>query len=195
VEQFPSSSICRRRVDFWDEDNLSLSLFAYKPSGSGKPDEAAELIRGFKAGDPEFFKTAMIQVYEAVGKFCEGWKREHNCRYVVPVPSHAAQKVSESSKDMCYFISKMFELEYLEGFLFREVSVIPAHLAYPGQRPTSMEHFESLGCNKQDLKGVGVLLFDDVLTTGDTSQACKRRLQLDACGKVVRLFLGNRRLT
>jgi hypoxanthine-guanine phosphoribosyltransferase len=82
-------------------------------------------------------------------------------------------------------------LQYPEGLLFRRESINPAHLAYPGQRPTSMEHFQSLGCRKADLEGAGVILFDDIITTGDTSQACKRRLQQDTkCGEVVRPFLG-----
>jgi predicted amidophosphoribosyltransferase len=191
VETNPYSDIGRKRIDFWDEDNLSLSLFRYKPGKSGT-DEVTQFILGFKALDSACLQAAAMQIYDAVGKFSEDWKREQDCRHIVPVPSHIAHKVSPSSKLVCHFIAKKFPwLQYPEELLFRRESVIPAHQAYPGQRPTSMEHFESLGCSKVDLGRAGVILFDDVRTTGDTSQACKRRLQLDAkCGEVVRLFLG-----
>ena len=186
------SDIGRKRIDFWDEDNLSLSLFRYKPGKSGQTDDVTQLILGFKNGDSECFKEAMIQVYDAVGKLSEDWKRERGCRYIVPVPSHVAHRVSESSHKLCQILVSMFPwLQFPEKLLFRKESVVAAHQAYPGQRRTSTQHFESLGCRKADLGGAGVILFDDVRTTGDTSQACKRRLQADTrCGEVVRLFLG-----
>ncbi len=192
VEADPYSDIGRKRIDFWDEDNLSLSLFRYKPGKSGLTDEATQLILGFKNSDPICLSAALMQVNDAVGKYSEIWKSELGCRHVIPVPSHMAHKVSPSSELACRFIAKMFPwLQYQQELLFRRESVIPAHPAYPGQRPTSPAHFQSLGCSEADLRGAGVILFDDVRTTGDTSQACKRRLQLDAkCGEVVRLFLG-----
>lgn len=186
------SNIGRRRIDFWDEDNLSLSLFRYRPGKSGQTDEATQFILRFKECDVDCLPVALMEVYDAVGKFSENWKHELGCRYIVPVPSHLAQKISPSSRLMCRFIAKMFPwLQYPEELLFRKETVEPAHLAHPWQRPTSTEHFESLGCSKADFNGDGVILFDDIRTTGDTSQACRRRLRQDTrCGEVVRVFLG-----
>jgi hypothetical protein len=186
------NDIGRERIDFWDEANLSLSLFRYKPGKTGQADKATQFILCFKESSSACLSTAVVQAYEALGKFAEDWKREFGCRYIVPVPSHLAYTISASSKLMCLFIVRMFPwLQYPEDLLYRRESVTPAHLACPGQRPTSTEHFQSLACNKADLGGAGLILFDDIVTTGDTSQACKRRLQQDAkCGEVVRLFLG-----
>jgi predicted amidophosphoribosyltransferase len=185
------SNIGRERIDFWDEDNLSLSLFGYKSGKLGQTDKASQFVLCFKESGAACLSTACVQVYEALGKFSEDWKRKFDCRYIVPVPSHLAHEVSPSSKLMCGFIAKMFPwLQYPEKLLFRKESVPAAHLAYPGQRPTSTEHFQSLGCSDADLAGAGVILFDDMRTTGNTSQACRWRLQQDAkCGEVVRLFL------
>jgi hypothetical protein len=184
--------IAQKRIDYWDEDNLSLSLFDYLPGRSGQTDEVTQFILRFKECDSACLPVALMQVHDALGKYLERWKREFDCRYVVCVPSHLAHEVSPSSKLMCRFIVQMFPwLKYPEQLLFRAESVTPAHLAYPGQRPTSTEHFQSLGCDKLDLDGAGLILFDDIVTTGDTSQACRRRLQRDTrCGDVVRLFLG-----
>ena len=184
--------IGRERIDYWDEDNLSLSLFWYRPVKSGQADKATQFILCFKESGEACLSSAPVQVYEALGSFAADWKREFGCRYIVPVPSHLACHISPSSKLVCRFIVRMFPwLQYPEELLFRRENVTPAHLAYPGQRPTSTEHFQSLGCDNADLGGAGLILFDDIVTTGDTSQACIRRLQQDAkCGKVVRLFLG-----
>jgi hypothetical protein len=185
------SDIGQERIDYWDPDNLSLSLFRYKPGKLGQTDKATQFVLCFKESGSACLSTACVQVYKALGKFSEDWKREFDCRYVVPVPSHLAHEVSPSSKLMCGFIAKMFPcLRYPEDLLFRKESVTAAHMAYHGQRPTATEHFRSLGCRKADLDGAGVILFDDIRTTGDTSQACRWRLQQNAkCGEVVRLFL------
>jgi predicted amidophosphoribosyltransferase len=185
-------NVCRKRIDFWDEDNRSLSLFRYEPGKLGRSDEATQFILCFKDSGSACLSTACTQVYEALGKFADDWRREFDCRYIVPVPSHLAREVSPSSKLMCGFIAKMFLwLQYPEELLFRKDSVPAAHLAYPGRRPSVTEHFQSLRCSKADLAGAGVILFDDVRATGNTSQACRWRLQQDAkCGEVVRLFLG-----
>jgi hypothetical protein len=183
------SDIGRERIDYWDYDNLSLSLFRYKPGGS---DKATQFILCFKNSESSCLSTACVQVYEALGKFSEDWNAEFGCRYIVPVPSHLAYEVSQSSELMCGFLAKMFPwLQYPKQLLFRKETVPAAHLAYPGQRPSTTKHFQSLRCSKADLAGAGVILFDDVRATGNTSQACRWRLQQDAkCGAVVRLFLG-----
>src|SRR5260370_21281499 len=125
--------------------------------------------------------TVRVVVCGWLGRFAEEWKREFGCRYIVPVLSQLACNFSPSSKLVCRFIVRMFPwLQYPEELLFRRENVTPAHLAYPGQRPTSTEHFQSLGCNNAGLGGAGLILFDDIVTTGDTSQACIRRLQQDA---------------
>jgi hypothetical protein len=192
VEINSYDNIGRKRIDYWSEDNLSLSLFHYLPGKSGQTDEATRFILRFKECDSAILPVALMQVHSAVENHLERWKSEFGCRYIVPVPSHLAHEVSPSSKLMCRFIVQTLPwLTYPEELLFRTESVTPAHLAYPGQRPTSTEHFQSLGCDKVDLDGAGLILFDDIVTTGDTSQACRRRLQKDTrCGDVLRLFLG-----
>jgi hypothetical protein len=185
------SDIGQERVDYWDEDNLSLSLFRYKPGKLGETDKATQFVLCFKESGSACLSTACVQVYEALGKFSDDWKREFGCRYVVPVPSHIARKVSPSSKLMCGFIAKMFPwLQYPEELLFRKETVTAAHMANPWQRLSVKEQFDSLGCRETNLASAGVILFDDVRNTGNTSQACKRRLKDDAkCGEVIRLFL------
>ncbi|MGA9527241.1 MAG: hypothetical protein WBS24_03910 [Terriglobales bacterium] len=191
MENESYSNISRERVDFWDADNLSLSLFRYKPVRSALPDTATQFILGFKNVDSDCLKASWMQVHDAMKKYSEDWKRDYGCRYILPVPSHTAYQISPSSDSVCRFIAKMFPwLQYPERLLFRRESVVPAHL-YPAQRPTVTEHRESLRCRRSDLGGAGVILFDDVRTTGNTSQACRRRLRDDAnAGEVVRLFLG-----
>lgn len=188
------SDIGRELFVHWDEDNLSLSLFRYKPVKLGQPDKATQFVLCFKESGSACLSTACVQVYEALGKILDAWKRENRefgLRYVVPVPSHLAGKVSLSSDLMYAFIAKMFPwLQYPKELLFRKEDVPAAHLAYHGQRLTAPEQFQSLGCRTADLDGAGVILFDDVRATGNTSLACKWRLQQDAkCGEVVRLFL------
>jgi hypothetical protein len=171
-------------------------LFEYKPRRTEQTDEVTQFILSFKAFDQDRdsadLQAAILQVHDAIEKFAERLDIEFGCRFIVPVPSHVAYQISASSRSLCFFIARMFPwLQYPEDLLFRRVSVVAAHQARAGQRPTSMDHFRSLGCSNVDLCGAGVILFDDIKTTGDTSQACIRRLKQDTnCGPVVRLFLG-----
>lgn len=191
METLPWISIRGKRDVCWDWDNLSLSLFVYKTVRSGQVDEVTKFIHAFKASkDPECFKAAIVEVYQAAGESIEEWKREHNCRYVVPVPSSRAHEISGYSREMCSFIASTFHLEFPEGLLFRERSVPPSYMATYWQRLSIKDQFDSLGCRETNLAGAGVLLFDDIRNTGNTSQACRWRLKDDAeCGEVIRLFL------
>jgi len=176
----------------WNEDNLSLSLFCYKPGRSGQTDRATQFILDFKNFSPNCLSTALRQVHHVLQEYVEQWRRDFDCRYVIPVPGHAAGDVPRSSQLVCDFLSSVFPwLQYPERLLFRQTSVPPAHMARPWERPTAQEHFESLGCSEADLAGAGVILFDDIRTSGNTSLACKWRLQQGTgCGDVVRIFLG-----
>lgn len=192
METDPYSDIRRDRIDCWDADNLSLSLFRYKPGESGLSDKVTQFILQCKNSDSGCLQAATVQVYDAIREVSEDWKGEYDCRYIVPAPSHIAHKVSYSSRFVCHFVAKMLPwLRYPEELLFRKKNTMPAHLAYYRERPSPSEHFESIGCSKADLGGAGVIFFDDVRTTGNTSLACKWRLQKNAnAGEVVRLFLG-----
>jgi predicted amidophosphoribosyltransferase len=190
-EALPWINIREKRDVCWSWDNLSLSIFVNKTVGSGQADEITKFIRAFKASDDdECLKTAIVELYKAAGEYIEEWKRQYNCRYVVPVPSSRAHEISRYSKAMCGFIARMFHLEYREGLLFRERTVPSSHMAAYWQRLSVKEQFDSLGCRETNLAGAGVTLFDDVRNIGNTSQACRRRLRDDAkCSEVIRPFL------
>jgi predicted amidophosphoribosyltransferase len=179
----PWGDIGEERNDYWDEDNLSLSLFVYKSRADTR---ANRFILRFKEYDIECVSDAVDQLRDALKRHIDDWNKE--CRYIVPVPSHEANIVSRSSVYVCLCIAGTSHLEYPERLLFRRTTVL-SHLNGSRQRPTVQEHFESLACRSADLGGATVLLFDDVRTTGNTSQACRCRLQEDVnAGQVVRLF-------
>jgi predicted amidophosphoribosyltransferase len=192
METLPWINIREKRSVCWSWENESLSLFVYRTVGSGQADEVTRFIHAFKASrDHECFKAAIVEVYDAARESIEEWKTDEkiNCRYVVPVPSSRAREISGYSKDMCKFIASTFHLEYREA-LFRERTVPSSHMATYGEGLSVRDQFDSLACRESNLAGAGVILFDDVLNTGNTSQACRWRLQDDAkCGKVIRLFL------
>lgn len=130
----------------------------------------------------------MLEVYEIVRGYIEEWKRDYSCRYIVrtlqPLTNYRL------TQETCARIASIFRLEYPEGLLFRESTVRSSHMASYWQRLSVKEQFDSLGCRRTNLAGAGVVLFDDVRNTGNTSDACRRRLRDDAkCGEVIRLFL------
>lgn len=182
----------QKRLNFWDEDNLSFSLFPYKPTRGGEADEVSQFILGFKHLDTPNLSEAVYQICDALQRYVAIWKLDFNLQYVLPTPGHRAGHIPESSQLLCRILATQFEFIYRDDILYRKESIRPSHMTHPRQRPTASEHFDSLGClSGANLNGAGVLLFDDVRTTGNTSQACRWRLQEDTkCGDVVRVFLG-----
>lgn len=74
------SDIGQEGIDSWDEVNLSLSLFRYEPGKLGRTDKATQFILCFKEFGSDCFSDAVAQVFEAMERFAESWKREFDCR-------------------------------------------------------------------------------------------------------------------
>lgn len=56
--------------DFWDEDNLSLSLFVYR-AGESETDFASLFVREFKSFNEDCIKEAVAHVFDALEKHAE----------------------------------------------------------------------------------------------------------------------------
>lgn len=117
---------------------------------------------------------------------------ELNCRFVLPVPGHTRGYASWNLQRVAADIAKAFDLHLLDKSLLREHEVPASHLAGPGERPTHEMHLQSLSWTFQMPIKAGILMLDDVIKTGTTSQACKHVIMQKTglrSENIARLFL------
>lgn len=173
------------RLDF-----PNFSVLPYRSKRSGKADQISEFVLAFKAG-----ATSAVQIaVQVAGDELDKKKARllDTVGYIVCAPPHSKGFASPSSEFFCEQIANRFSLTHIPRALERTKSVRKAAYAPPGQRPTYQDHLDSIryAGPSLDLRGRGILLFDDVLTHGDTSGACRDILiSATGCNLVVGLFL------
>jgi hypothetical protein len=173
-------------------DGTNLCVLPYRSKRSGTNNAVTEFILDFKGGVAQAVALGTKLIVE-VAESIDSVFREAKCGYILAAPPHGVGKAKRPSESACKALAEALEIEHLVGALERTEPVQKAAYAPPGQRPTYLDHERTIQYDgpKLNLKGKGVILFDDLLTRGDTSKAC-RTIITDAtgCSKVIGIFLG-----
>lgn len=174
----------------WGGDDLCI--LPYRSKRSGNNDGVTDFILAFKAGDPQAVALGTKLLVQAAESF-QGVFREAKCGYIMAAPPHTAGKANTPSEVACTALADTLELRHLLGALERTETVQKAAWAPPGERPGYFDHIRTIEYDgpRLNLKGKGVVLFDDLLTRGDTSMACAKIItDATGCSKVLGIFLG-----
>jgi hypothetical protein len=181
-------SYVRARVkNDWDGPRR-LWVLPYFTKRGGNADRVSEFIWNFKDGKESAVHLAIELLAEAVAGE-EGAIREFfGCSVICCVPSSQQGNPSPTAERVCRELSRRFPwLTHQPGLLLRTKTIQRAHLCQPADRPTVQTHLDTITCrDNYNVKGRTVLLFDDVLTRGHTSDACSLTLSCPVVG----LFLG-----
>jgi predicted amidophosphoribosyltransferase len=178
-------------VNEWENDNLWV--LPYHTKRSGTADGVSEFIWQFKSGAREALYAAVQLLSEAIEEHEDALRAQYDCSIIASAPSSRQGFPKPLPENVCTELAERHPwLAHAPRLLHRTQTVRQAHLCRPGERPNFGTHIQTIACGAQyNLDGRGVLLFDDVLTTGGTSQACAAILrQKPNCGNVVGLFLG-----
>jgi len=175
----------------WDGDNFYL--FHYTPAWRGG-DEATRLILDFKEGRTDAVELA-IELVSCVMLVYERILRPENVTYILSAPSHRAGKPNWAGEQLCEGVARAIPwIRHIRGGLERTETVIKSATAPPGERPDYGTHLRTIRyVGPQVLKSRTVILFDDILTRGCTSQACKDILRKKGFVNVFGIFLGRTR--
>jgi predicted amidophosphoribosyltransferase len=177
----------------WTGDDFNL--FKYVPKGRGLgPNEARRLILDFKDNKPEAvvlvteIATRMVAQLECTLRDARG------CRYIVAAPRSSQGGPGNGAASVCASLAENFAwLTHLAGGLKRAHAVVKSAWAHGEDRPDYSTHIESIRYAGPMLRPTpsGILLFDDVITKGNTSSACKHILtQATGVRRVTGLYLG-----
>jgi hypothetical protein len=167
-----------------------FSVLPYRSKRSGKADEISQFVWAFKQGVDSAVQIAVQVVGDELDK--KRGRLLYGVSHIVCAPPHNKGFASPSSEFFCEQIANRFSLTHIPRALERTKSVRRAATAPRGQRPTYNDHVDSINYAgpSLDLRDRDILLFDDVLTSGDTSDACRDILNAaTGCRRVVGLFL------
>ncbi len=174
----------------WEGEDLYI--LPYPTKRSGKNNGVTDFILDFKAGNPRAVALGTRLLVEAAESYERAF-REASCSHIMAAPPHSVGKANAPSEVACKLMGDALNVRHLIGALARTEKVQKAAWAPPGERPGYFDHIRTIQYDGPDLKlrGKSVILFDDVLTKGNTSMAC-RKIITDAtgCTKVLGIFLG-----
>ncbi len=176
----------------WQGNNFFV--LPYFSKRSGRNNEVTNLILHFKNEGPKSVELVSRLMGDTVAGIEKRLRDELRCRYIVATPPSGKGTARSASELLCKSLADRFGcLKHLPGALERASAVKKSAYAPPGERPSYEDHLNSIRWvgPDLDLKGKGVVLFDDVYTRGATSLACRTILKkATGCSVVVGLFLG-----
>jgi hypothetical protein len=190
ASDYDEKAIRESLLSQWNGDDLFI--LPYRSKRSGANDAVTDFILDFKGGYPQAMALGTKLIVDVAESF-ENVFRRAACGYILAAPPHGVGKAKAPGEAACKALAEALELKHLVGALERIEAVQKAAYAPPGGRPGYLDHVRTIRYDgpKLNLKGKGVILFDDLLTRGDTSMAC-RKIITDAtdCSKVIGIFFG-----
>lgn len=156
------------------------SCYAYSPKGESEVSQASrQLCARVKSGSPRWLKSYAALVHQefAHGVVLQEFFTDH--AVLVPVPE------CRSTGNTTLWVARRLALALQATGLAREVwaglnrvsSVERSASAWMWERPTVLQHYESLAVIPSSKQVGNVLLIDDVITKGRTLAAAAMRMQ------------------
>ncbi|AFN04095.1 hypothetical protein PFC_05770 [Pyrococcus furiosus COM1] len=159
----------------------------YLPQNKTQQDEFSKSVLDFKKG----YLNVISKFAEDVVNLIRFKKLKPDI--IIPIPSSKKGEISLGHKLLVDYVSNELKIKNGTRILQRWYSVQKSHLASPNKRPIERDHYLSITC-KQRLENMKVVLFDDILTTGDTARACVRIIFECGASKVYLITLARTKL-
>lgn len=167
-------------------------LLKYSPIRVGN--DATFFILDFKENVDSAVEDAIEMLIPRFKDMEERLRDQFGCRYIVSIPPHAAGRSSVPCERVCAALAHQYGwLTHIPDALVRSENVRKAARSPTGQRPTTEDHVRTIYFGRRDLKigNRGIIMVDDVYTTGSVSGACRAVIKsATGCPRVIGVFLG-----
>ncbi|MHB1646135.1 MAG: hypothetical protein ACYCSW_06440 [bacterium] len=169
------------QIQYNEKDNY-FYLDNYFPKYKKKEDAFSKLIILYKKGDKfaiKYFENIIVNIIFNYFWFCD---------LIVPIPPSSSMFDVYSNKIICLSLNSLNIIQYKQDILKRSMSSAPSHIT----NKRDIAHIlDSVKITNDDyIKDKKIILFDDIITTGNTSSIIKNMLISRGACSVIRLFLG-----
>ncbi len=169
------------QIQYSEKDNY-FYLDNYFPKYKKKEDAFSKLIIQYKKGNNfaiKYFENIIVNIVFNYFWFCD---------LVIPIPPSSSMLDIYSNKIICLSLNSLNIIQYKQDILKRSISSVPSHIT--NKRDTAHIIDSVKITNDSHIKDKKIILFDDIITTGNTSSIIKNMLILRGADSVIRLFLG-----
>ena len=173
------------RLDDKTYDYYSLGYYQPKNSFGNRQNLFSKDILKFKGEKRMDFMPVSTRFSEELIRLIE----RENLKFdmIIPVPRSSAGQIANGSTKLSSYVSEILRIEDGTGILKRMNSVKTSHLS--NDRPSLQEHYHSISCSDR-VFNKRILLFDDILTHGNTAGACIYRIHENNPSDITVLTLG-----
>ena len=169
------------QIQYNKKDNY-FYLDNYFPKYKKKEDAFSQLIILYKKGDKfaiKYFENIIVNII-----FNYFWC----CDLIVPIPPSSSMFDVYSNKIICLSLNSLNIIKYKQDILKRSMSSAPSHITNKRDIAHILDSVKII--NNNHIKDKKIILFDDIITTGNTSSIIKNMLISRGACSVIRLFLG-----
>ena len=165
-----------------------IYLDNYIPKNRGDQNKFSEEILKFKNANINSINYFAKQIFKR-------WKYINDHKFTLcKVPSSDANKTKNSISDLISILIMNSTQNHRDAseFIIRKHSIQPQHKSYGNERLTIKGHLDSLDVDNNKLElvdGKNVILFDDVVTTGNSMRSCTFLLFKNNAQKVIQFSL------
>jgi predicted amidophosphoribosyltransferase len=171
---YDEKDIAGDRLFNWDGDDFYV--LKYHPFRSSAFNDTSRLILDFKENKDDAVKVVIQLLTEAVASLEVELRDKRASRYIVSIPSSVTGKTNTPCERVCAALAGRFAwLAHIPKALVRTKSVQKSARAAAGGRPDYAAHLETITYKgpKLTLRSETIVMFDDVITRGETSRACR----------------------
>ena len=173
------------KLDGKTYDYYSLGYYQPKNSFGNRQNLFSKDILKFKGEKRMDYMPVSTRFSEELIRLIE----RENLKFdmIIPIPRSSAGQIANGSTRLSSYISEILRIEDGTGILKRMNSVKTSHLS--NDRPSLQEHYNSIICSDR-VFNKRILLFDDILTHGNTAGACIYKIHENNPSDIKVLTLG-----
>jgi predicted amidophosphoribosyltransferase len=169
------------KIEYSEKDNY-FYLGNYFPKRKNSRDKFSNLIIQYKKGNNfaiKYFENKIVNIIFNYFWFCD---------LIIPVPASSSMLDVYPNKIICMSLNALNIIKYKDDILKKTKGYTPSHITNRRNKADIANSVKII--NEGYIKNKKIILFDDIITTGNTSSIIRNMLFSKGANSVIMLFIG-----